>query len=83
MKQSLNTDGEKISSFKKPEIIKIPLIFNTLTDYSIIKNIILIDNKVKNYKSFFNNGNNETFPIIYDCTSPNDELLTIFTPLHI
>jgi hypothetical protein len=65
-------------SHSKTENVRIPLTFNILTDYSIVKNIILIDNQVKNYKSFFDNTNNVSFPIIYDFSSGYDELLTIF-----
>jgi len=61
----------------KPEIIKKPLEFNNLTDYSNITNILLIDNKVKNFQDFFNNVNDTTYPIIYDVSSQSDELINI------
>ena len=38
-------------------------------NFSNIKNVILIDNRVKSYTSFYNNCNSYTLPIVYDYSS--------------
>jgi hypothetical protein len=71
---------DKLKPFMLPPIpISIPLEYIALSDYSNIKNIILIDNQVKQYNVFFNNCNSNTFPIVYDKSSKSDELVTFLT----
>jgi hypothetical protein len=57
----------------------IPLKYRALTNYSNIKNILLVHDQVKNYMDFVNNCNDNTFPIIYNNTSSGDELKVFLT----
>jgi hypothetical protein len=57
----------------------IPLKYKALTNYSNIKNILLVHDQVKNYMDFVNNCNDNTFPIIYNNTSSGDELKAFLT----
>ena len=53
----------------------IPLKYTLLFDYSNIKNLLLIDNKVTNYDVFVNNTNSDTISIVYDHSSQSTELI--------
>jgi len=57
----------------------IPLKYNILPDYSSIKNILLVDDKVKSYNEFVDNCNSLTFPIVYNYNSSSQELVNFLT----
>ena len=56
------------------EIKNTPIKYTPLENYSVITNILLVDNAVTNHNDFFANSNSNTFPIIYDSSSKSDEL---------
>ncbi len=47
----------------------------TCTDYTSIKNILLIDSYVNQYDKFYDSVNSETLPIIYNLSSSSEELV--------
>ena len=51
--------------------------FNNNVDVSKIKNILLIDKSVSNYKDFMTNSNEMTFPIVYSRMSKSEDLLSL------
>jgi hypothetical protein len=51
--------------------------YNQYINISKIKNILLIDSEVLNCNFFYNNTNENTFPIIYSLESDRDNLLSI------
>jgi hypothetical protein len=54
----------------------IALIYNTLDNYNSV-NLLFIDSQVKNYNDFYNNCNDNTFPIVYDYKSTGVELVEL------
>ena len=75
MSDDSSGNGEVSEIPKAPEPILLK--YNSLSDYSNIKNIILIDNQVTNHNDFYTNCNESTFPIVYDYTSTSTELNTV------
>jgi hypothetical protein len=51
--------------------------YNDNINFSKIKNILLIDIEILNWKFFYNNMNNDTFSIVYSFTSDRDNLLSV------
>ena len=51
--------------------------YNNNVDVSKIKNVILIDKSVSNYKDFITNSNEMTFSIVYSRMSKSEELLLL------
>ena len=51
--------------------------YNNNVDVSKIKNVILIDKSVSNYKDFITNSNEMTFSIVYSRMSKSEELLSL------
>ena len=47
----------------------IPLKYDPTIDFTVIKNIVLIDSEVQDYPSFVQNCNSSTFPIVYSYNS--------------
>ena len=57
--------------------IKIPLSYNSINNYSIYNNILLIDSSMYNCNNIYNSCNSTTFPIIYSYYSDKNELLLL------
>lgn len=56
-----------------------PLIYDDFTDTTIIHNILLIDDTVKDYDLFVKGSNLITFPIVYNYHSDRNELKTLLS----
>ena len=54
-----------------------PLIYDDFADTTIIHNILLIDDTVKDYDLFVKGSNLSTFPIVYNYHSDRNELKTL------
>jgi hypothetical protein len=54
-----------------------PLIYDDFADTTIIHNILLIDDTVKDYDLFVKGSNLITFPIVYNYHSDRNELKTL------
>jgi hypothetical protein len=54
-----------------------PLIYNEVIGTNQFKNVLLINKGVKNYQTFVNSVNSDTFPIVYSLNSTKVELLEL------
>ncbi len=57
----------------------IDLKYKTIDNESVIKNLLLVHDKVKNYNDFVNACNEQTYSIVYDDSSSSHELLSILS----
>ena len=55
----------------------VPLVYPEITPLNTYTNILFIDNSVKEYQTFVDSVNANTFPIVYSVTSLKTELLTL------
>ena len=55
----------------------VPLVYNDSTDTTNMTNVLLIDSTLYDKQVFYDSANANTFPIIYDSTSKNDELWSL------
>ena len=54
-----------------------PLVYPELTGVNQFTNVLLIDSQVKNYQTFLDSVNSNTFPIVYSAMSCKTDLLTL------
>jgi hypothetical protein len=61
----------------EPPIEPVPLVYNDSTDTTNMTNVLLIDSTLYDKQVFYDSANANTFPIIYDSTSKNDDLWSL------
>ena len=72
-------DDPELMLIRKRNPHPVNLVCQQLTDYSGFKNIVLIDDQIKQPQLFYNSCKTDTYPILFNYRSTGTELLSILS----